>query len=192
MSGRIEIEPLTADRWKDLVTLFGPGGACWGCWCMWPHQTGAEFERNKGRGNRDAFRRRVRAGVVPGVLAYRGDDAVGWCAIEPRSDYERLARSRVLAPVDELPVWSLVCLFVHRDHRRTGVSRALVRGAVSLARSRGARCVEAYPVDPGRKEIPDIWAHPGLASTFRKLGFREVARRSPTRPILRRNVRPAR
>ena len=186
------VAPLTPERWPDLVALFGERGACGGCWCMWPHQTNREFEARKGTANRRAQQRRVRAGRIPGVLAYRGGEAVGWCAIEPRRDYTRLERSRILAPVDDAEVWSILCLFVRKDRRRTGVTRALVEGAVAHARTHGARIVEAYPVDPRRPDVPDVFAYHGFLSTFTKLRFREVARRSPTRPIVRRRLRPRR
>lgn len=186
------IAPLTPERWPDLVALFGERGACGGCWCMWPHRTNREFEARKGAANRRTLQRRVRAGKVPGVLAYRDGEAVGWCAVEPRRDYARLERSRILAPVDDADVWSILCLFVRKDRRRAGVTRALVDGAVAHARAHGARIVEAYPIDPRRPDVPDVFAFHGLLSTFTKLHFREVARRSPTRPIVRRQLRPVR
>lgn len=187
---RITFRPVTAAEWDDLVDLFGPRGACGGCWCMWWRLSRRQFARLKGDGTRRALKRLVERGPAPGILAYDGDRAVGWCCVGPREDFPLLERSRVLARVDDEPVWSIVCFFVARDHRRRGLTRRLAAAAVSHARSRGARIVEAYPVDAGCGQ-PDAFVYTGLPSTFAANGFVEVARRSRRRPILRRRLRPA-
>jgi GNAT superfamily N-acetyltransferase len=183
----ITFKPLTPSRFPDLERLFGPNGACAGCWCMFWRQTGAEYQARRGEKNRRSLRALVISGRVPGILAYAGKDPVGWCAIEPRQAYARLARGRTLAPVDDQPVWAITCFFVARPWRGKGVTQALIEAAVAHARKRGARLVEAYPVDP-RGELADAWLYTGRASTFRRAGFSEVARRSPTRPIVRRGT----
>jgi len=177
--------PVTRERWADLEALFGERGACGGCWCMLWRLTRSQFEKQKGDGNRRAMKRIVEAGEEPGLIAYAGDEPVGWCALAPRAAYPALERSRVLSPVDEQPVWSISCMFVARPHRRRGVSVALVRAAAEYARRRGARILEAYPVEPRQERAPDAFVWTGLASAFRRAGFRDVARRSPTRPIVR-------
>jgi GNAT superfamily N-acetyltransferase len=149
----------------------------------------AEFVRRKGSGNREALKRLVRGPMAPGVLAYHEGRPVGWCAVAPRADYPALGRSRVLKPVDDLPVWSISCLFVEKGSRRRGVSVRLIRAAVAFAGSRGARVVEAYPVEPRAGIQPDPFVWTGLASAYLRAGFREVARRSETRPIMRKAVR---
>jgi GNAT superfamily N-acetyltransferase len=181
----LEIQPLTPDCWGDLEELFGSRGACAGCWCMWWLLPRREFDDGKGEGNRAAFRGIVSSGLEPGILAYADGAPIGWCAVGPRRRYCTLARSRVLRPVDTIEVWSLVCLFVARHRRRRGVSEALVRGAAEFARERGAGVLEAYPVEPRKERVADAFVYTGLASVFRRLGFVEVARRSPTRPIVR-------
>lgn len=186
------VAPLTPDRWKDLETLFGERGACGGCWCMWWRLKRSEFEAGKGAANRRAFRSIVTSGREPGLLAYLDGEPVGWCAVEPRERYPALERSRVLAPVDEEPVWSVTCLFVARPHRRSGVSVALLRGSVAHARARGARLVEGYPVEPREDRAPDAFVWTGTLAAFRSAGFEEVLRRSPTRPIVRVRTRPRR
>src|SRR6185295_20292373 len=118
---KVEFQPATAERWSDLERLFGPRGACAGCWCMHPRLPGAEFRRGVGDPNRRALAKLVRAGQEPGILAYAGGEAVGWCAVAPRSKYVRLENSRVLAPVDDAPVWSVVCFFVTRPWRGRGL-----------------------------------------------------------------------
>lgn len=188
----IAIEPATRDRWPDLATLFGARGACGGCWCMYWRQTGAEFAARRGERNRQALRRLARSDDPPGLLAYVDGEPAGWIAVAPRDDYRRLERSRILKPVDDRPgVWSVPCFFVARPYRRRGLTVALLRAAVVFAAGRGARIVEGYPVEPvGMK--PDVFVYTGLASAFRKAGFREVTRRSPTRPVMRYEVESGR
>jgi len=178
------VHPLTPGRWEDFAQLFGPRGACGGCWCMHWHQTTSEFERTKGEGNRGLMRGRVEAGKLPGLLGYRNGEPVGWCAVEPRERYPRLARSRVLKPVDDQPVWSVVCFFVSKDYRRRGLTVRLLEAAAEHVRRQGGTVLEGYPVEP-RKTIPAPFAYTGLAAAFRAAGFVECARRSPTRPLMR-------
>jgi GNAT superfamily N-acetyltransferase len=184
---RIRCEPLTVERWADLLLLFGPRGACAGCWCQYWRRSHAAFAQGKGRGNRDALRRQVAQGSPPGILAYRGGRAIGWCAIAPRESFPRLERSRVLARVDDTPVWSITCLFVAKTERNQGVSRQLIRAACRYAQAQSARVVEGYPVEVAAPRAdPFMWT--GVASAFRGEGFTEVLRRGPTRPIMRRRA----
>lgn len=187
-SRKIEIHPATAGRWGDLTALFGQRGACAGCWCMWPRLQAAEFKRGAGPSNRRALQRLVRAGERPGLLAYAGDEAVGWIALAPRADYPRLEKSRVLAPVDEQPVWSVTCFFIRRDWRGQGLSTRLLKEAAKFAAANGARILEGYPTDAS-KRAPDAFVWTGIASTFERAGFSEVARRSTSRPIMRKVLR---
>jgi len=160
-------------------------GACAGGW------NGRISSRAKGHGNKRAFRKLVAGNVQPGVLAYAGDEPIGWCAVAPRQDYPYLERSRVLAVVDDEKVWSITCLFVARPYRRRGVSARLLKAAANLARKKGAKIVEGYPVEPYSSEMPAAFAWTGMVSAFEKAGFEEVVRRSKTRPIMRRG-RPKR
>lgn len=185
---KLEFHPLTADRWPDLVALFGPRGAYGGCWCMWWRQTRAEYAAGRGTRNRRAFNALVKTGP-PGVLAYADGRPVGWCAVGPRSVYPRLARSRVLKAVDDQPVWCVTCFFVHKAWRRRGLTRRLLTAAVEFAKARGAKIVEGYPLDVRSSTYPEPYAYTGFVSAFRAAGFREVARRSATRPILRKAAR---
>jgi GNAT superfamily N-acetyltransferase len=175
----------TADRWSDIEELFGPRGACGGCWCMLWRLPRAVYDHGKGEGNREALKSLVLAGDEPGLLAYSDGKAVGWCALAPRDDYPALERSRVLKPVDEQAVWSISCLFIRRGYRRKGVSVRLLSASVEHAAERGARIVEGYPVEPRQVTMPDTFAWTGIASSFLAAGFCEVARRSETRPIMR-------
>jgi GNAT superfamily N-acetyltransferase len=189
---RFEFHPLTTDRWADFVRLFGQRGACGGCWCMWWRVHRAQFTKQKGAGNKRAMKGIVASGEVPGLLAMDNGEPVGWCCVGPREMFPVLARSRVLRPVDDQPVWSVVCFFVDRSRRGQGLSRALLRAAVTYAAEHGARIVEGYPVEPRTARLPDAFAWTGLAAAFHRVGFKEVARRSPTRPIMRYKVRLAR
>ncbi len=182
---RYEIHPVTPDRWDDLVELFGPTGQQGGCWCMFPRQTTREFEANKGEKNRLALRRLVESGPAPGLLAYAEGTPVGWVALGPRENYGRIQRSRVTKPVDDVPVWSITCFVIHRHHRRQGVATALLASAIEYAREQGATTIEGYPVEPRQDAMPDIYAWMGLASTFTRVGFKEIARRSEHRPLMR-------
>jgi len=185
-----DFRPLTPATWDDFTTLFGERGACGGCWCMWWRLTRPEFERNKGEGNRAAMQAIVESGEVPGILAYHQAEPVGWCAVAPRERFARLARSRILQPVDDRPVWSVVCFFIRKDFRRRGLSLALLRAALDHVRRSRGDVVEGYPVEPKDGRLPDAFVWPGLAATFRAAGFTEVARRSPTRPVMRYCLTP--
>ena len=181
----IASRPLTPDRWAALERLFGPErGACAGCWCMWFKLRRPEWDAAGRAGRKAMFRALVEAGPPPGVLACVEDEAIGWCAVEPREAYPVILRSRVRQPVDERPAFAVTCFYLAPRWRRRGLMRPLLDGAIDLARSRGAALVEAYPLDPPPGERPS-GAFTGIAGVFRDRGFREVARRSAKRPILR-------
>jgi GNAT superfamily N-acetyltransferase len=186
---RLVCHPLTPDHWADFETLFGERGACGGCWCTFWRQPRSAFDANKGDGNRRLMLDIVTDGPPPGLLGYLGGEPVGWCAVASREEYPALARSRVLQPVDDKPVWSVSCLFVRKDQRRKGLSVQLLRAAVEHVKAEGGTVVEGYPVEPKKDEVPAAFAWTGLASAFRAAGFREVARRSDTRPIMRYEIR---
>jgi GNAT superfamily N-acetyltransferase len=125
----------------------------------------------------------------PGLLAFDGDAAVGWCELAPRTDLGWLAHARHLRPVDDLPVWSIPCFYIRRTHRHQGVIGALIEAALPVAASAGAPAVEAYLVDtavPGHTRN----LFPGVASAFAQHGFQVVARRKPDRPVMRRGLSP--
>jgi GNAT superfamily N-acetyltransferase len=186
---KIEVRPLTPDRWEDLVELFNrPGGSIVrGCWCM--------HYRKSGNGdwtpaaNKKAMKSLVDGGTVPGLIGYRAGRPVAWISLGPREDYRRLARSPVMKPVDDKPVWSIVCSFVDTRARGQGIAEALLKAAVDYARSEGATLLEAYPVDKPAPSHPDfMWF--GAKRMYDRAGFKEVARRKKTRPVVRRALRP--
>jgi GNAT superfamily N-acetyltransferase len=184
---KLTIRPLTPDLWPALEDLFGKHGASNGCWCMY-WRIGSAYRKRPREQNRAAFRAVVKRGPPPGLLAFDGPVAVGWCQLTPRGVVPWLERTRLLKRVDDVPVWSLSCLYVRRSHRRQGVTSALIRAALKAARRAGAPALEAYPVDTGQpKSTANLFT--GAASTFTRAGFKTVARRVPPRPIMRHDLR---
>lgn len=180
----LSFHPLTRPLWRDFEILFGERGACGGCWCMYWKLRGKAFEEAAGDVARQMQKNIVDSGNPPGLLAYSEGYPVGWVAVEPRGAYPRLAFSRVLKPVDENDVWSITCFFVDKKLRRKGMTVALIQAAVEYVKSRGGKIVEGYPLDTQREQ-PPAFVYTGAVSAFRKAGFVEVARRSPSRPIFR-------
>jgi GNAT superfamily N-acetyltransferase len=178
----LTIRPLTPDLWPALEDLFGKNGACNGCWCMY-QRIGSAYRKRPREENRAAFREVVERGPPPGLLAFDGEVAVGWCQLTPREDLPWLDRS--WRRVDEVPVWSLSCLYVRKGFRRRGVTAALVAAALAAAERAGAAALEAYPFDAA---LSPSASGTGYASTFARAGFRIVTRRTPARPIMRHDL----
>ena len=183
--GKLIFHPLTKDRWNDFEELFGPRGAVAGCWCMWWRISRADFEKNKGGQNKKSIEKIINKNEVPGILAYSNGNAIGWCSIQPREVFPRLDNSTILQKVDDKPVWSILCFFVKRGFRKSGVSEELIKAAVNHAGKLGAKIVEGYPTEPKKEKVADAFVYTGFYSSFKKAGFEEVARRSETRPIMR-------
>jgi GNAT superfamily N-acetyltransferase len=183
----MDFHPVTPDRWEDFVEVFGQNGACSGCWCMYWRVSRQEWSKGTKEINRAAIKAIIDSGHVPGLLAYLDGVPAGWVSVAPRSEFPTLNRSRVLFPVDDQPVWSIVCFFIHRKYRRTGLMRPLIEAAVDYARSQGAKIVEAYPYDPGKK-VESASIYLGVTSTFLEAGFVEMARRSKTHPVMRKSI----
>ncbi len=194
----VEIRPLTPERLPDLAALFEQGGDPKWCWCAYFRIRGFDFSKGGKQRHRRAMESSVeenaRKGRAPGLVAYDSDEAVGWISIGPREDYERLAHSTVLKPIDDKPVWSIVCFVVGRRSRGRGVAKALLEAGIDYAREHGATMLEAYPVevDPGER-IPPSNAFRGTLAMFERANFNVVDRRptpgGPPRPIVRRAIR---
>ena len=183
----LSFHPLTSSRFTDFERLFGSRGACGGCWCTFWKLRGKAYEENTGESAHQMQKSIVDSGTIPGLLAYQGDEPVGWIAVEPRSVYPRLAHSRILKPVDDADVWSVTCFFVAKQARRQGLTVKLLEAAVDYVKSQGGKIVEGYPVD-AKKDMPAAFIYHGTAAAFEKAGFVEVTRRSETRPIMRFSI----
>lgn len=183
----LTFHPLTSKRFADFERLFGPSGACGGCWCMFWKLRGKAFDEATGDVARQMHKSIIDANVVTGLLAYSGGDPVGWIAVEPRGVYPKLAHSRTLKPVDEQAVWSVTCFFVEKKHRRQGVTVELLKAAIDHVKKQGGRIAEGYPTDV-QTNMPAPFIYTGTASAFQQAGFVEVARRSAARPIFRYGI----
>lgn len=194
MKATFTARPLDEHTWTDLETLFGrPGGSIVrGCWCMFYRKSGAGSPNiSAAAGNKDLLRDLVEQGTTPGLIGYLDDAPVGWISLGPREDYLKLRRSPVMKPVDDAEVWSIVCTYVDKAHRGLGVQHKLLRAAVDFARDNGVRRLEAYPVDKPERSHDDFMFF-GSRSLYERAGFHEVVRRSPTRVVMRRGLRPRR
>jgi GNAT superfamily N-acetyltransferase len=175
MARGITVVPLTADRLGDLATLFDqPGDPKW-CWC-------ASFRITHNVKSRPPAENRAVLEAAterrpPGLIASRNGGAIGWVSLGPREDFVKLARLKVFAPVDDRPVWSIVCFVVARSERGQGIARDLLDAAIDYARAQGATTLEAYPVDTGGARIHVSDAYKGTLSMFERAGFDVVARR---------------
>jgi GNAT superfamily N-acetyltransferase len=191
----VEVLPLTPDRFGDLAAVFQEGGDPRWCWCAYFRVRGPFFSNATTAGHRAVLEAAAEGGAdlgrAPGLVAYDGNDAIGWVSVGPRSDYERLTFSKVLAPVDDTPVWSIVCFVVRRRARGRGIAHVLLDAAIEYARDHGATTLEAYPVEvpPGtRTDAGSVFK--GTLAMFERAGFTVVERRqwnrsSPVRPIVR-------
>lgn len=182
-------KPLTLATWNAFAELFGANGACGGCWCMTWRLKAADYNKQKGAGNKKAIQQLVKKNKPIGVLAFEDNTVAGWCAVAPREEYIRLENSKILKPVDEKPVWSVSCFFIKKEYRNKGLSQQLLKAAIKFAKSKGATIVEGYPVEAKDNKMPVVFAWTGFAPAFSKAGFKEVARRSETRPIMRYFIR---
>lgn len=168
-----ETHPVTPDRFDDLADVINPNRRETHCWCL-SHRVGAKQIEDLGGGSREqAMRALCERDVPPGVVTYRDGTPVGWCNIGARSDIPRLVQSKLIRPVDDVPVWSIVCAVVRGGHRRQGVTQQLIEGAVQWARSQGAPAVEAHPVDPdGRMDL--TMAFVGTRAMYERAGFEVI------------------
>jgi GNAT superfamily N-acetyltransferase len=191
MSPAFSVRPLTAQSWSDLEFLFGlPGGSIVrGCWCMFYRQSGrppASPDTPAGwkAANKQAMCDLVSSGTVPGLIGYLDREPAGWISLGPREDYRKLRRSPVMKPVDDTPVWSVVCSYVAKPYRGQGMQHRLLEAAIEYARGQGAQVLEAYPIDKPERSHPDFMFF-GSRSLYEAAGFAEVVRRSPTRVVMR-------
>ena len=181
----LSVSALSEKNWKDFEKLFGPKGACAGCWCMYWRIPKKDYEAGKGAGNKKRMKQLIMKGKFAGLLAYSGKNAIGWCSLGPREEFPALDRSKVLARIDDKPVWSIVCFFIDKVWRKKGLSFLFLKEIARYAKKKRVKILEGYPIDTGQENYPSTFAWTGFFSSFQKAGFKEVARRSATRPVVR-------
>jgi GNAT superfamily N-acetyltransferase len=194
VAGRLTIEPLSPDRFDALAELFREGGDPRWCWCQFWRLRSKDFSAKKVPQLRQRLRDLSAASPAPGLVALRGDRAVGWCSLGPREDFARLEHSRTIPRLDDVPVWSIVCFAVSKTARGDGVAGALLDGAMRWARKQGATTLEAYPVDiKAGVAMNSNSAFMGTLPMFERAGFRVVADTAATadgrpRVVVRREL----
>ncbi len=188
-----EVHPLTSDRVDDFADVVNPNRRSTHCWCLSHRLPPKEIDALGGGDRERAMRCLSERSNPPGVLGYQDDLPVGWCSISPREEIPRLAGSRLIRPIDDVPVWSIICVVVRGGHRRRGITGPLLEGAVAYAASRGAPAIEAHPVDPpGRMDT--TMAFVGTRAMFAHVGFAVVGRTDAVastmpRLVMRRDLR---
>lgn len=166
-----ETHPVTPARFEDFADVINANRRDKHCWCLSHRLRAPEIEELGGGDRQEAMHRLTERENPPGVITYRDGVPVGWCSIGPRAEIPLLADSKLMRPVDEVPVWSIICVVVRPGHRRQGVTARMLEGAVAYAASRGAPAVEAHPVDPeGRMDL--TMAFVGTRMMFENAGFR--------------------
>jgi GNAT superfamily N-acetyltransferase len=170
----IEVRPATT--FNDVKVMVGPKRPDASvCWCLSYRLTSSKENRELvGAARGDRVRVLVRQRPPPGVLAYDGDEVVGWAAVHPRADTS-FARNRKIPHVDDLDVWSVWCIRVRPGHRGQGISHHLLVGAVEFARANGAVAIEGYPVDNKGAKIDLTMAYVGTRSLFEQAGFTKAS-----------------
>jgi GNAT superfamily N-acetyltransferase len=168
----IEVHPATPDRFDDLRSVLCPKKPCaQACWCLTYRLSNAENSRLSGEARPMRLRTLCEGKYVPGVIAYVDGVPAGWTAVGPRTDFERLKRSKTIQLLDQIPVWSIVCLVVKARFRRKGVAGALIEGAVTYAASQGAHMIEAYPIETHGDRVSASLAFTGTTNLFGAAGF---------------------
>ncbi|WP_167048067.1 GNAT family N-acetyltransferase [Salinibacterium sp. ZJ454] len=169
----IEVRPAT--RFDDVKAMIGPKRPDANvCWCLSYRIPSKQNVELRGTARGDLVNQLVRQHPPPGVLAYDGDEVVGWAGVHPRAD-TGFATNRRIPHIDDLDVWSVWCIRVRPGHRGQGISHHLLRGAVEFAREHGAPAIEGYPLDNQGKKIDLTMAYVGTRSLFEQAGFVKAA-----------------
>ena len=183
-AAEFQFRSVSQERLADLERFSAEHGRFSYCSCMRWRMTSSEYRRSSKADRLVALRHRIRSGEATGILAYHDERPVGWCSVAPRESYAALVRSRTLPPIDDKPVWSIVCFFVDAHYRRRGLTLGLLEAAVSYAASEGAKIVEGYPVDPAAPS----YTYMGSTNTFLRAGFTDETPRGQARDVMRRKI----
>jgi GNAT superfamily N-acetyltransferase len=190
----LTVQPATPDRWADVVQVMGTRGDPSRCWCQYFHLRGRAWSEATPESHKERLGAQIRrAEVAPGILAYAGDNPVGWCQVAPKPELARLLHSpNSAAPEgsnDPADLWAITCFVVPPGQRRKGVTHELLAGALRHAETHGAAAVEGYPVDVAAKDrVSSAELYHGTLSLFLAAGFHEVRRPSPIRVVVRRDL----
>ncbi len=192
----VDVRPLTFDLWPALEDLFGPQGACYGCWCTYFRLPPARRRAGTRETNKAHLMDRVETGPPPGLIAFEHGASVGWMQIGPRADVPEWNNARrVSAPLDEEGVadpanWAISCFFIRPNVRGRRLSHRLVAEGIQFARANGARILDACPIDEA-KQSKSVGLFVGSTRIFQAAGFTQVALRKPGRPLMRLDLRAA-
>jgi GNAT superfamily N-acetyltransferase len=172
----IEVHPAAVDRFDDVTAILAPKNPdAPACWCLSYRIPNQEFRGLAGPERPARLRRYAQEGTPPGVIAYVDGEPAGWCSVSPRASHHRLTHSRTIPTIDDVPVWSVICIVIRPPFRRKGLSRHLLAGAIDYARTRGAAMLEAYPIDAEGGRVSSALAYVGTTSLFEAAGFARVA-----------------
>ncbi|RSM88629.1 N-acetyltransferase [Kibdelosporangium aridum] len=189
-SGSLTVKELSTKNWSDFEEVMGSNGGARGCWCMHWRLSIGEFMESRGEGNKKTMKRLAQRKQPPGVIVYEDDAPVAWCSIGPRAEFPRLERSPILKNVDDKPVCAIACIYVEKKHRGSGMQSAIIDAICDYAASAGYKTAEGYPVEPAEsKRAGADNAMTGIASSFVKAGFDEIARPRKDRPVMRRELK---
>lgn len=175
---KLSFKPVTKARWPDFEALFSHKGAPSYCWCMAWRTTPEEARELSGKARKPMMEQRIKGGTTVGLIGYLDKQPVAWVSIAPRDTYRDLGGPEA---EDGEKVWSLACMYIHRDLRKQGYGLSLIEAAKAYARKCGGTVLEAYPVDPDSPSYRFM----GFVPVFRKLGFKEIGKAGSRRHIMR-------
>jgi GNAT superfamily N-acetyltransferase len=171
----VEVRPATAETFEDVATILAPKKHdAPVCWCLSYRVPNAEYKTLSGRDRPDRLRDFCERDPSPGVVAYVDEAPAGWCSFGPRSSLPRLANSRTIPKIDDLPVWSVFCFVIRPAFRRMGLSGRLLEGVIDYAGARHVPVLEAYPFDAEAQRISASLAYVGTTRVFEAAGFSRV------------------
>ena len=189
---QFRVAALDAHTWPAFAALVEAHRGVWGgCWCMAFHPEGATGRNHSAEGNRAAKEARVRSGTAHAALVLDGDEAVGWCQFGPTAELPGIKHRRAYeAGLDALPDWRITCFFVGRGHRRAGVARTALRGALAEIGRLGGGVVEAYPEDVAGRRASGSFLWGGTVAMFVDEGFARGRQLGAHTWVLSRRVEP--